>query len=175
MPPRPQYPVVDGQKRCKTCKKVLPASAFYGRRNGILDPNCKECCKEYSRRWYAAHAQRMYKVNRAWKEANPERHSFLMWRSHIRRKYNLTPEDYDRLIGDRPKCGICGTQDFGGRRPDIDHDHATKKVRGTLCTRCNGALERIEAIPDWVEKARGYLNRHDPSSTGDTRDAAMGG
>ena len=175
MPPRPQYPMVDGQKRCKTCKKALSISAFYRRRNGILDPSCKECCRKYSKKWYAAHAQRMKKVNRAWKEANAERHSFLMWRSHIRRKYNLTPEDYDRLIGHRPKCGICGTEDFGGRRPYIDHHHATRKVRGTLCTRCNGALERIEAILNWVEKARAYLNRDDPSSTGNSRDAAMGG
>lgn len=48
-------------------------------------------------------------------------------------RYNLTPEQFDAL----PKyCEVCGST----TNLCIDHDHASGKVRGTLCSRCNQAL-----------------------------------
>lgn len=53
-------------------------------------------------------------------------------------KYNLSPEDYDRLLEDQNEaCAICGV------RPDrlcVDHDHETGEVRGLLCSPCNSGL-----------------------------------
>lgn len=49
-------------------------------------------------------------------------------------------EDYDRMLEEQDGgCHICGKKP-DGRALDIDHDHATGKVRGLLCSNHNRAL-----------------------------------
>ena len=49
-------------------------------------------------------------------------------------------EDYDRMLEEQDGgCHICGKKPEG-RALDIDHDHATGKVRGLLCSNHNRAL-----------------------------------
>ncbi len=51
-------------------------------------------------------------------------------------KYGLTPEQYRAMLTDqRGCCKICGR--VFKRTPNIDHDHATGRVRGLLCFICN--------------------------------------
>jgi hypothetical protein len=75
------------------------------------------------------------------------------------RVLGLTAEQYDAMNEARAgKCWICGGQDQ--RRLAVDHDHITGRVRGLLCSPCNmqlGVLERLDAAPEWVEKAHKYL------------------
>lgn len=62
-------------------------------------------------------------------------------------RYGITQEQYDAmLISQEGRCAICGTDQWGGsgNRPHIDHDHATKKVRGLLCFSCNVTLGWME-------------------------------
>jgi hypothetical protein len=161
-----KYPVVDGKKTCSWCKKPKPIAEFYKiRQRGFeyYDSKCDDCRRKYhakyARKWYVEHPHISRDYSRKWKAENKERHDFLMWRSHIHRKYGLSPEQYAQLIGDDPRCAICGTKEFGGRynRPHIDHCHKTKKVRGALCLRCNVGIGVAESIPDWLEKAKVYL------------------
>jgi hypothetical protein len=41
-------------------------------------------------------------------------------------------------------CAICGIELTRDRRPCIDHDHVTKKVRGLICSKCNNNLGGAE-------------------------------
>lgn len=51
-------------------------------------------------------------------------------------KYGLTPLQYHTmLLQQRGCCKICGR--VFKRTPNIDHDHATNRVRGLLCWICN--------------------------------------
>lgn len=54
------------------------------------------------------------------------------------------------------RCAICG-EPPGRYSLNVDHDHATGRVRGLLCARCNQALERFEAVPNWAERVQAYL------------------
>jgi uncharacterized CHY-type Zn-finger protein len=54
-------------------------------------------------------------------------------------------------------CLIC-LEKFS-ETPNVDHDHATKRVRGLLCGWCNLRLAAIEDI-GWRAAAEKYLNEH---------------
>jgi hypothetical protein len=57
------------------------------------------------------------------------------------RRYGIDVEDYERMLEEQNGgCYICGKVPEGNRALDIDHDHATGKVRGLLCSNHNRAL-----------------------------------
>ncbi len=67
---------------------------------------------------------------------------------NYQKQYKIGVSDYDRmLIEQGGKCAICTTNKPGVNRRhfSVDHDHATGKVRGLLCNRCNRNLGWYEA------------------------------
>lgn len=53
--------------------------------------------------------------------------------------YGLRPGEYDARFRDQKGlCAIC--EQPSERVLHVDHDHATGKVRGLLCTHCNRGL-----------------------------------
>jgi hypothetical protein len=68
--------------------------------------------------------------------------------SHTWRAYGIDAEKYHQMHDAQGGvCAICGRPETAidkkngrTRRLAIDHDHATGKVRGLLCTRCNAVL-----------------------------------
>jgi Recombination endonuclease VII len=74
------------------------------------------------------------------------------------RKYGLTPADYERLL--REQDGLCA---FCHRRPArglvVDHCHATNKVRGLLCDKCNSGLGFFEDDAERMRTGAGYIDR----------------
>lgn len=72
--------------------------------------------------------------------------------------YGITAEQYDDLLAEQWElCALCSEPRQKGFRLAVDHDHATGKVRGLLCHRCNVALGRAETVPGWTERAAKYL------------------
>ena len=86
---------------------------------------------------------------RAWKVANPRK----VLAQTIRR-YGLTLDDYDRLWARQVgRCAVC-RREPGAKKLDrlhVDHDHASGRVRGLLCGRCNVGLG---AFGDDAERMR---------------------
>jgi hypothetical protein len=92
------------------------------------------------------------------------------YRWHLKYKYNMTPEDYDRMFeAQGGVCAICcrkpnEIKKRGTKRLHIDHDHLCcpgsrscgECVRGLLCFHCNRLLAAVEK-PAWVEAAKAYL------------------
>ncbi len=72
------------------------------------------------------------------------------------RALGVTDADYERLLSEQGgTCALCPTKPKT-RRLHVDHDHATGKVRGLLCYRCNRALPAgLDA--EWHVLAAFYL------------------
>lgn len=80
---------------------------------------------------------------------------------HIKRKYNLSIERYNKMLTEQNnKCFICGYE-FGQKQGDIyvDHCHTTKQVRGLLCQPCNSGIGYFKDNTDSLQKAIDYLKR----------------
>lgn len=72
----------------------------------------------------------------------------------LKRKYNMTVEERDVLVKEHDgKCAICES----AVKLNIDHDHATGKVRGLLCHSCNVSLGHFRDDVQLLEKAITYL------------------
>lgn len=76
----------------------------------------------------------------------------------LRAWYGITETQYNEmLLQQNGVCAICGNINGSGRRLCVDHDHATKKVRGLLCDSCNRGLGYLGDQPARVERAANYL------------------
>jgi recombination endonuclease VII len=66
-------------------------------------------------------------------------------RRHLEQRSGLSARDYRHLLTTQHgACAICRGRCATGRRLAVDHDHATGRVRGLLCFRCNTSLARYE-------------------------------
>src|SRR5262249_23366344 len=78
--------------------------------------------------------------------------------ARLAREYGIAFEELRRMLSEHDgTCDICRRRP--ARRLCIDHCHATMKVRGLLCQRCNTALGLLEDDPERLRAAIGYLER----------------
>lgn len=69
------------------------------------------------------------------------------------RRYGLGQPQVDAMYFQQGgACAICGSPE----PRNVDHCHATGRVRGLLCDRCNAGLAFIEDA-GWLRKAKRYL------------------
>ncbi len=76
---------------------------------------------------------------------------------HLRSRYGLEQEDYNRMFEkQRGCCAICGrhASEFP-KRLHVDHNHETGKIRGLLCQGCNQSLRIFDL--GLVQQALNYL------------------
>jgi hypothetical protein len=80
-------------------------------------------------------------------------------RVHRLRGYGITPEDFDEMLHEQNGvCAICKTN-TSDRRLDVDHCHATGRVRGLLCRPCNHAVGFLKDDPLRFYSAIEYLKQ----------------
>ncbi|MCG3042561.1 HNH endonuclease [Streptomyces sp. S1A] len=62
-------------KTCNMCQVAKPLGEFnrHKARKDGRDSKCRECAREYNRRWHAANADRKRESNRRWREENRDR------------------------------------------------------------------------------------------------------
>jgi hypothetical protein len=113
-----------------------------------------------NRTWRMAHRD---ELNAEWSEkwhtdeAFRAAHKRAAWLRRLA-KYGLTQAEYERML--REQNGLCA---FCHRRPArglvIDHDHATNRVRGLLCDKCNSGLGFFDDDAERMRTAAGYIDR----------------
>ena len=148
-------------KICKGCNIEKELELFYNSSRGIdgKERNCKLCRKERRRKKRRSLSKKKKKI---YLSNSSERGR----RNLLKREYNLTVQDYDKMVEkQKGLCAIClkpETASFKGKtkRLSIDHDHKTEKVRGLLCGRCNNFIGLAKEDIEILLRAMGYLSKH---------------
>lgn len=92
-------------------------------------------------------------------QANREAHKRVTFRSNIRKKYGMTPEQYAEALA--RGCYVCGSSHL----MVIDHDHKRNVVREALCTACNVAIGMADDSPERLEALAAYLREMERTKT----------
>ena len=144
------------EKPCNTCKLSKPLEEFTVRkvnRDGRTNV-CKLCHNQMQ------HERRV---------ANPVKSKRQSYNFHLKARYGLTLDELEDMI--RRQQGLCAicccppTPSEIAYRPmsqglNVDHDHATGRVRMLLCMRCNTMLGGAQDDVDILKRAIEYLHDH---------------
>ena len=97
-------------------------------------------------------------------------------KSHLKRKYGLTLEEYDAMLeAQGGVCAICGEPRPEERTLHVDHDHETGAIRGLLCftlqQRARRLPRRARAVPAPrpTTSIATTSSRRSPAASGGTR------
>lgn len=140
----------EGHKICSNCKAEKHFSEYQkcnGFKFGIYS-SCKKCVKKnrkpatkeqrkiWQKRNYEKHRESIIKKTREYALSHPE----MRRKIQIKHQYGISQEYYENISNSQNGfCAICG------KKPTknvlyIDHCHATNKIRGLLCIKCNSLL-----------------------------------
>jgi hypothetical protein len=159
-------------KRCKHCGETKPLDAFYADRAARdgRRPECKSCTSARRMAAYRANSQREIQRVLRWQQENRERynakqraykqsHRAEQREEHLRRTFNLTQADYERMLAEQGgACAICGRKPRPSKHLHVDHDHDTGRVRGLLCFSCNVGVGNFHHDMSRLARARDYLD-----------------
>ena len=116
---------------------------------------CAVANRASNKAWRQAHVEYRRVKLREWNDAHRDHK-----RAYIRKfRYGVTAAEFAALLEKQGgRCALCGVEfaDRSGRTLHVDHDHATNRIRGLLCLRCNTAMERAE-VPGWLDRVAAYL------------------
>lgn len=74
-------------------------------------------------------------------------------------RYGITRKEADALI--KKQKAVCAICKLTPKRWCVDHDHATGKFRGLLCSTCNAGLGGLRDSINNLKAAISYLEKHE--------------
>lgn len=141
-------------KTCSVCKQDKPLSDFYmdKRRQKPLS-RCKPCGVINSRQYRAK--------NPSLEKNRYQRDRRVVRERHLLRKYGVCLSSYELMFESQEgACAIC--RKTQKRSFDVDHCHATGKVRGLLCSNCNRMIGHAGDRIAILQEAAAYLAKFVP-------------
>lgn len=131
----------------------------------------RERCLAESRKRYKANRETVAvksKIRRQLMspEERARRHAVAQ-ESRRLREFGLPKGQYAAMLASQGgACALCGERASGltkSGRPialHVDHDHATGRIRGLLCGKCNRAIGYLRDDPALIRKAALYVEAH---------------
>lgn len=111
----------------------------------------------YQKEYWIKNKIRLLKQNKKYYEKNKRHISYMNWKLQIKKQFGIDEEDYNFLLKlQNKRCAICGRKEKAKvngvvKRLAVDHSHKTGKVRGLLCSKCNGTLGWYEICRKKIE------------------------
>lgn len=110
---------------------------------------CKNNC--YQKLWKSENRERYLEQRRKFRIKNRDNFS----KSLRKYEYGITDAQYDAMMLDQDgRCAICYADDC---RLCIDHCHASGRIRGLLCDKCNHAIGLLKEKLSSIYRAASYL------------------
>jgi Recombination endonuclease VII len=116
----------------------------------------KEALRVYKRNYQRIYTKRHPDRVRAAYVRHRARWYSLERDRQYKKRYGITLADYDQMLRTQGgRCAICRSDTAGkkGQHFAVDHDHATGRVRGLLCIKCNARL-------GWFEQHRAAVDHY---------------
>lgn len=117
---------------------------------------CVTCKMAYSEK-YVHEPQKARDNQKRFRERHPEKVAHGLRMAQIRRKGITIEQHAAMLSAQNGLCAICKGPPPAHRSLDVDHCHATNKVRGLLCSSCNVALGHFRDDIALLNEAQIYL------------------
>ncbi len=137
---------------CKDCKEDKDKSEFYPDKTNSttgIRTYCKKCTNIRSKKFRANNLA----ASKRW-----------VRKSKLKLKFGISPEAAEKLIDATINgvCEICAKHEYHNNKQalSIDHDHATGKIRGVLCHRCNLFVGFCNEDIALLEAAIVYLKKY---------------
>ena len=94
-------------------------------------------------------------ANLSWRLKHPDNFKITQWKA-----IGMLPDEarkaWDAYIT-TTSCQICGSSFKSTRQKHPDHDHATGRIRGIICMKCNTTLGWLGDSSDSIRKFLTYL------------------
>lgn len=145
---------LDGEKYCNSCARWRPPSEYHrNRRNWDgLHSFCKDCMSAAASRRFQADRERILQRSRDYQRKHPERRRA----GRLKARFGITPDEYKSLYAKQNgRCAIC---EAPHAVLHVDHDHATKRIRGLLCFLCNTGIGSFRDSVEALRAAARYLS-----------------
>lgn len=153
----------NGLEWCKDCHKFREKEQFSGEKSKWTR-RCKDCTHVANMRYRDSRdpdrLAEMSANTKKWRDENTDYER----RHHLFSKYGVDVDWYRKTLGEQD--GHCALCDALYAHPNsekilfVDHHHASGKVRGILCAKCNTHLGILEADLEWPTRALAYLRKH---------------
>lgn len=103
--------------------------------------SCLECRKQNDSKWQTAHPETVIE-------------------SRLQARYGITLATKQTMLSSQHnQCSICQSP-IDLRTGQVDHDHATGRIRDLLCWSCNVGLGKFDDNFELLQKAAQYLLDH---------------
>jgi hypothetical protein len=122
----------------------------------------KKYLREYGPKWRAANKEKCRKYSRDYYRRNADLQKKRHYLYMLKRRFGTAAaETYEEMLAAQENaCLICLTP-FDKKRPAVDHNHATNRLRGLLCSNCNTALGLLKDSRKMLMNAISYLEVFD--------------
>lgn len=119
---------------------------------------------EENRRYWQDYYNKYKEEIRARRKINYQKNKERVRDLDLMRLYGITLNDFKAmLVAQNNKCAICLASEPGGHGTwRVDHDHATNRVRGLLCSRCNQGIGYLSDSVEVLQAAINYLKNSAP-------------
>lgn len=152
---------VDGLKGyCRDCR----FKKYRKRKFGYLDCGVPKRHRVYKNKGEKSKQRGKTTYESFFSKYTPEEKTIIRKHQKLMESYNMSLEEYQyACLSQEYKCGICGEvrKKFPSEKKRdvlyVDHDHATGKIRGLVCSLCNVMLGNARDSVDILSLGIKYL------------------